>query len=48
MEIDMENDIVKEIRKENTILEDKIFDYIENTENWLFYISMQENPLIFS
>ena len=44
----MENDIVKEIRKENTILEDKILDYIENIENWLFYISMQENPLIFS
>lgn len=43
----MENDIVKEIRKEITILEDKILDYIENTENWLFYISMQENPLIF-
>lgn len=37
MEIDMENDIVKEIRKEITILEDKILDYIENTENWLFY-----------
>lgn len=36
MEIDMENDIVKEIRKEITILEDKILDYIENTENWLF------------
>ena len=33
----MENDIVKEIRKEITILEDKILDYIENTENWLFY-----------
>lgn len=32
----MENDIVKEIRKEITILEDKILDYIENTENWLF------------
>ena len=37
MEIDMENDIVKEIRKEITILEDKILDYIKNTENWLFY-----------
>ena len=33
----MENDIVKEIRKEITILEDKILDYIKNTENWLFY-----------
>lgn len=36
----MENDIVKEIRKEITILEDKILDYIKNTENWLFYNSM--------
>lgn len=33
----MENDIVKNLINEFTILEDKILDYIKNTENWLFY-----------
>ena len=33
----MENDIVKNLINEFTILEDKILDYIESTENWIFY-----------
>ena len=37
MEIDMENDIVKNLMGEISTLEDKILDYIKNTENWIFY-----------
>ena len=37
MEIDMENDVVKKLTDEITSLENKILDYIKNTENWLFY-----------
>ena len=37
MEIDMENKIVKNLMDEISALEDKILDYIKNTENWLFY-----------
>lgn len=33
----MENDIVKNLMDEISTLEAKILDYIENTENWLFY-----------
>ena len=37
MEIDMENDIVKNITDELSNLSIKILDYIESTENWIFY-----------
>lgn len=37
MEIDMENDIVKKLTDEITSLDNKILDYIESTENWIFY-----------
>jgi hypothetical protein len=37
MEIDMENDIVKNLTDELSNLSIKILDYIESTENWLFY-----------
>ena len=33
----MENDVVKKLTDEITSLENKILDYIKNTENWLFY-----------
>ena len=33
----MENDIVKNLIEEISNLEEKILDYIKNTENWLFY-----------
>lgn len=37
MEIDMENDIVKKLTDEITSLDNKIHDYIESTDNWIFY-----------
>ena len=37
MEIDMENDIVKKLTDEITSLDNKIRDYIESTDNWIFY-----------
>ena len=33
----MENDIVKTLTDEITSLDNKIIDYIESTENWIFY-----------
>lgn len=33
----MENDIVKKLTDEITSLDNKILDYIESTENWIFY-----------
>lgn len=37
MEIDMENEIVKSLIDEISNLDVKILDYIESTENWIFY-----------